>query len=169
MQSIEQALPQNRYLIIAGRISAAEWQRIVETVNSALIENRPSRAISEVEIERTMINKPLSATQLPIYSYGCYADIPPEYAWDTLFNLDDSSIATSTKAVSCFGVYFQRGVLKQLQHGHQADVVLDFPCGIPDLLAKLPVVDGRNWRGRAELALCRSDDLAAIQAHRDAR
>ena len=68
MQSIEQALPQNRYLIIAGRISAAEWQRIVETVNSALIENRPSRAISEVEIERTMINKPLLATQLPIYS-----------------------------------------------------------------------------------------------------
>ena len=168
MQSIEQALPQSRYLAINGKISTREWLCIVEAVNAELSSNQTTRAISEIEADQKMINTPLLATQLPLYSWGCYADVPPEYSWDTLFRLDDPNMVVSTTAVSCFGVYFRRGVLKQLQDGHQVDVVIDFPSGVPDLLCSLPIIDGRSCLHRPKLALCRSEDLPAIQAYRNA-
>ena len=168
MLSIEQALPQSRYLAINGKISTREWLCIVESVNAELRSAQTNRAISEIEADLKMINRSLLATQLPLYSWGCYADIPPEYTWDTLFTVDDPSIVVSTTAVSCFGVYFRRGVLKQLQDGHQVDVVIDFPSGVPNLLYSLPIIDGRSCLHRPKLALCRSEDLPAIQAYRNA-
>ena len=168
MQSIEQVLPQNRYLDINSKISTREWLCIVESVSAELRSTPTNRAISEIETDLKMINKTLLATQLPLYSWGCYADIPPEYTWDTLFSVDDPSIVVSTTAVSCFGVYFRRGVLKQLQDGHQVEFVIDFPSGVPDLLNSLPVIDERRCPHRPKLALCRSEDLAVIQACRNA-
>ena len=163
MQSINETPTQHRYITIAGKLSGDEWRRNVDSVNASVTQKLAEAANGNYRWMQSAITTPLSESQIPLYIYACYADIPENYTWDTMFSFDDLTKVVSTTAVSCFGVYFRKALAKQLDHGHQADVVVDFRDGLPTLLDLLPILTDRKSEHRATLGLCRSEDWAAIQ------
>lgn len=161
MRSIADTPTYCRYLTIAYQLPDDEWQSTVSSVNDWLDSNPETITGEQLAEMRATINTPLSATHLACVIYHCYADIPPNYRWDTIFRLNSPANRNETTAISCYGVYWNRAVVNCLDDGHHAVVVINFPNDKPNLIDSLPIGDDGNNFGT--LGLCRSEDYHAIQ------
>ena len=162
MRTIEATPAESRSLNLAYKIPKLEWDATVDSVLNWL-DSKPKTITTIQRTEmRAIITTPLTVTQIPVCVYSCYADIPPNYRWNTIFDIRHPETRQTTIAISCFGVYFRRAVMRSLDNGHHAQVILDFPEGPPQMLDSLSTGDDGNIYCLGTLGLCRSDDYPLL-------
>ena len=163
MRSIESTPSEQRYLTVHSRISDVEWKSTVSSVLQWLNSEPDTMTEAERTEMREIISAPLTPTQIPVFVIACYADIPNEYEWNVVFDLENPENHQVTSAVSRCGIYFRRAVLKQLDDGHHAAVVLDFPNGVPAMVKMLPEQDNGNLNMRATIGFCTDADYQNVR------
>jgi hypothetical protein len=160
MRTIEDTPHDQRYLMVTHRLSNGAWERVCNAVRQWLASHPDT--ISETQSAQMLatIATPLPTAYHAFLIIHCYADVPAHSQWNTVFD-PSSTEQQDTNATLHFGVFWRRAVLSTLEHGHHQIAVLEFPDGLPDLLASLPT-DPDNEVSQY-IGLCKSNDLLAIR------
>lgn len=143
MRSIADTPAHERYLMVAERISPGAWEEVCQQVRNYLASAtvREKKKISGAEIAEMfrLIDTPLPPTSHPFVVLFAYADIPKGTEWNVVFDPLNPSQAEATNAVFHFSVILQRIACPAMDHNFHQLAVIDFPNGVPDLLASLPL------------------------------
>ena len=102
---------------------------------------------------------------LPVEGVVCfvgfsYADLPVPKRFDVVFDVDDPSqwIERESRITR---VTQQMGTPDEIPHGWKTICVVEFPSGIPDLVAKMPTVD--SWhQSKLRVGLCDKQVFARV-------
>ncbi len=164
MRTIAETPQHERYLMVAERVSSDAWRSVCESVRDHVVKASSTNTDAVADAMR-IIDSKLSPTSHPFLVLLSYADIPADTAWNVAFDPTNRSSVEPTTAVLQFGVFWQRIAQTALEHGHHQIAVIDFPTGVPPLLASLPI--DANRQSYDYIGLCDSKDLRAIQSQHE--
>lgn len=161
MRTIDETPRRERYLMVAERVSSDVWRSVCEGVHHHLAKTNTGCVADMMRL----IDSKLSPTSHPFVVLFSYADIPAGTAWNIAFDPTNRSSVEPTTAVLQFAIVWQRTAQTALEHGHHQIAMIDFPNGVPALLASLPI--DANQQTYSYIGLCDSRDLRAIQAQNE--
>ena len=166
MRTIAETPKHERYLMVAERISPAAWTTLCQSVRDYLANNpdRNRSTCSDADMLR-FIDTPLKQTSHPFVVLFAYADVPANTKWNVAFDPSNDSPIEITNAALCFGVFWKRIAIPTLSHGHHQVAVIDFPDGLPAVIASLPIDADRQ--SSDHVRLCSAEDLDAIRSQHE--
>ncbi|MCC9603382.1 hypothetical protein LOC67_22765 [Stieleria sp. JC731] len=166
MRTIADTPPNERYLMVAERVSREAWADICQNVRDYVTTNPDSdhRNYSDADILR-LIDAPIPPSSYPFVVLFAYADIPADTKWNVAFDPVNDLPIESTIAVLQFGVFWRRIAAPSLEHGHHQIAVIDFPDGLPSVITSLPI--DANRQSYDHVVLCDAQDVDAIQYQRE--
>jgi hypothetical protein len=166
MRTIADTPPNERYLMVAERVSREAWAGICQNVRDYVTSNLDGdhSNYSDAYILR-LIDAPIPQSSYPFVVLFAYADIPADTKWNVAFDPANDLAIESTNAVLQFGVFWGRIATSALEHGHHQIAVIDFPNGLPSVIASLPI--DANSQSYDHVVLCDAQDVDAIQNRRE--
>lgn len=155
--------PENRYLLVAGKLSDTafelERQRAIQwcAENPDRLDIPHRQALAELE------RCELSPQTVSLVIYYCYADIPANRVYGMAFDMRNPGLHEETEARLRFAIFARRLPMLALEHGHHHVVVFDFPEGVPDVIVAMPELAIGEVTGEIQVGLCDLGDWEAIR------
>jgi hypothetical protein len=144
MREESQCPPEQRYVMVVGRYSAAAIAKDLAAVRAHYDRERYRFDAASASATETFLVYAESFEGIVLQTCFCHADAARGRAYDMVLDLQRPDRSELTRMVAQYNVICGRVASAGLVHGWHQAAYFEFPAGVPELVASLPVDDFRD-------------------------
>jgi hypothetical protein len=160
-----QCPPEHRYVMIIGRYSPAATAKALAAVRAYYDRERHRFDTSAASTTEAFLGFAESFEGVVLQTCYCHADVAPGRVYDMALDLQRPDRFELTRAVAQYNVIWGQVASAGLVDGWHQAAYFEFPDGVPELVASLPVDD---FGSEPLLGVCDSDNWELIAQELDA-
>ena len=164
MLSEDSVPPKDRVLTLAARLTERRFSQERLGAIAWCEENQGRLSESNLAALERLRKVELRENVVAFVVYRCYADIPKNRSYTTLFDCSHPSQGQATIAQLQVGIFMRQVPIESLEHGHHQVAVFEFPNGVPPLLEELPLCDEPQVNTRVRFGMCDAENWKEIRA-----
>jgi hypothetical protein len=151
--------PAERFLMVIGQYSAATTAKTLGAVRAYYGQERHRFDEAAAALTEEFLAWSGSFTGGVLQTCYCHADVARGRVYDVVFGMATAGRVERMRAVVQYNVIWGQVASAGLVHGWHQAAFFEFPDGVPELVASLPVDD---FQARPLIGLCASEDWPGI-------